>query len=139
MEETVQLWPPRPLQSKKLRCLAPMVRANSTPLRILALDYGADVVYSEELIARRLELCTRKENEELKTIDFVDASGKTTSLRVDPVREKNRLVVQLGAASLVMRPEHIKPSRVKPGCYALLGFVALQPFMYGQARDVDFM
>ena len=48
-------------------------------------------------------------------------------------------VVQLGAASLVMRPEHIKPSRVKPGCYALLGFVALQPFMYGQARDVDFM
>ena len=38
-----------------------------------------------------------------------------------------------------MRPEHIKPSRVKPGCYALLGFVALQPFMYGQARDVDFM
>jgi hypothetical protein len=47
--------------------------------------------------------------------------------------------VQLGAASLVMRPEHIKPSRVKPGCYALLGFVALQPFMYGQARDVDFM
>ena len=47
--------------------------------------------------------------------------------------------MQLGAASLVMRPEHIKPSRVKPGCYALLGFVALQPFMYGQARDVDFM
>ena len=75
-----------------------MVRANSTPLRILALDYGADVVYSEELIARRLELCTRKENDALKTIDFVDASGQTTSLRVDPVREKNRLVVQLGAA-----------------------------------------
>ena len=75
-----------------------MVRANSTPLRILALDYGADIVYSEELIARRLELCTRKENEELKTIDFVDASGKTTCLRVDPVREKNKLVVQLGAA-----------------------------------------
>ena len=75
-----------------------MVRANSTPLRILALDYGADIVYSEELIARRLELCTRKDNEELKTIDFVDASGKTTCLRVDPVREKDRLVVQLGAA-----------------------------------------
>ena len=98
MEDTVQLWPPRPLQSKKLRCLAPMVRANSTPLRILALDYGADIVYSEELIARRLELCTRKDNEELKTIDFVDASGKTTCLRVDPVREKDKLVVQLGAA-----------------------------------------
>ena len=33
----------------------------------------------------------------------------------------------------------MKPSRVKPGCYGLLVFVAIQPFMYGQARDVDFM
>ena len=97
-EGTVQLWPPKPLQEHKLRCLAPMVRANSTPLRILALDYGADIVYSEELIARRLELCVRKDNDELKTIDFVDASGKTTCLRVDPARETGRLVVQLGAA-----------------------------------------
>jgi uncharacterized membrane protein YphA (DoxX/SURF4 family) len=46
---------------------------------------------------------------------------------------------QLGASSLVIRPSTIKPSRVKPGCYALLVFVAIQPFMYGQARDVDFM
>jgi len=47
--------------------------------------------------------------------------------------------IQLGASSLVIRPAHIKPSRVKPGCYGLLFFVAVQPFMYGQARDVDFM
>ena len=77
MEETVQLWPPRPLQSKKLRCLAPMVRANSTPLRILALDYGADIVYSEELIARRLEQTTRRRNEALGTVDWLDANGGT--------------------------------------------------------------
>ena len=36
----------------------------------------------------------------------------------------------------MIRPSTIKPSRVKPGCYALLVFVAIQPFMYGQARDV---
>jgi uncharacterized membrane protein YphA (DoxX/SURF4 family) len=46
---------------------------------------------------------------------------------------------QLGASALVIRPSAMKPSRVKPGCYGLLVFVAIQPFMYGQARDVDFM
>ena len=36
----------------------------------------------------------------------------------------------------VIRPATVKPNRVKPGCYGLLFFVAVQPFMYGQARDV---
>ena len=44
--------------------------------------------------------------------------------------------VQLGGAALVLRPAHFRPARVKLGSYLLLGFVALQPFMYGQARDV---
>lgn len=30
--------------------LAPMVRVGTLPMRLLALDYGADIVYSEELI-----------------------------------------------------------------------------------------
>ena len=30
--------------------LGPMVRASTTPLRTLALKYGADFVYTEELI-----------------------------------------------------------------------------------------
>merc|ERR1719198_2602916 len=46
---------------------------------------------------------------------------------------------QLLGSALVLRPSHIKPSRVKPACYMLLSFVVLQPFMYGQATDVDFM
>jgi len=46
---------------------------------------------------------------------------------------------QLGSSLLVLRPEMYKPSRVKPACYALLMFVVIQPFMYGQATDVDFM
>merc|ERR1712216_212591 len=46
---------------------------------------------------------------------------------------------QLGSSALVLRPEMYKPSRVKPACYALLGFVISQPFMYGQATDIDFM
>ena len=31
---------------------------------------------------------------------------------------------------LVLRPKEVKPSRVKVGCYTLLAFVFLQPFMY---------
>eukprot|EP00629_Pelagomonadales_sp_RCC1024_P011691 CAMPEP_0119266254 /NCGR_PEP_ID=MMETSP1329-20130426/4800_1 /TAXON_ID=114041 /ORGANISM="Genus nov. species nov., Strain RCC1024" /LENGTH=65 /DNA_ID=CAMNT_0007266123 /DNA_START=107 /DNA_END=300 /DNA_ORIENTATION=- len=61
--DVVQLWPPRPGQARKLRCMAPMVRASTLPLRLLAQQYGADVCYSEELIARRLEQTTRRRNE----------------------------------------------------------------------------
>lgn len=34
--------------------LAPMVRMNTLPFRLLALDYGADIVYSEEIIDHKL-------------------------------------------------------------------------------------
>ena len=47
--------------------------------------------------------------------------------------------VQIGGAALILRPASIRPSRVKPACYLLLGFTALQPFLYGQATDADFM
>jgi len=47
--------------------------------------------------------------------------------------------VQLGGSALILRPNTIKPTRVKPASYLLLTFVALQPFMYGQATDADFM
>lgn len=46
--------------------LAPMVRINTLPMRLLALDYGADIVYTEELIDYRLIRCYRKENGLLK-------------------------------------------------------------------------
>lgn len=34
--------------------LAPMVRAGRTPLRMLALGYGADLVYTEEIVDQKL-------------------------------------------------------------------------------------
>ena len=33
--------------------LAPMVRVNTFPTRLLAHEYGADIVYTEELIDRK--------------------------------------------------------------------------------------
>ena len=52
--------------------LAPMVKIGTTPTRLLALDYGADIVYTEEIIDWRILRCTRIENPILKTVDYVD-------------------------------------------------------------------
>lgn len=87
--------------------LAPMVRASTTPLRILALNYGADIVYTEELVDRSLIQSERVVNKELGTIDFIKTtvSKKATKrllgqapvlLRIDPNREQNKLVGQIG-------------------------------------------
>jgi tRNA-dihydrouridine synthase 2 len=92
--------------------LAPMVRASTTPLRILALDYGADFCYSEELVDRSITNTLRVENKELGTVDFIKDTknmsakvqrrllrdgGPPLLLRIDPVREAGRLICQIGS------------------------------------------
>lgn len=44
--------------------LAPMVRVGTLPMRLLALEYGADLVYTEELIDWKLLNTKRIENSE---------------------------------------------------------------------------
>jgi tRNA-dihydrouridine synthase 2 len=94
------------------QALAPMVRASSIPLRILALQYGADCVYTEELVDRSLIETVRVENHALGTIDYIKdprfLSKRTQRkfqeqndrqciiLRIDPHRERGRIVCQLG-------------------------------------------
>lgn len=75
--------------------LAPMVRENSLPFRLLCLKHGADLVYTEELIDYKLSVCRRLENKPLGTIDFVDDRGEVV-LRTCS-EEKDRLVLQLGS------------------------------------------
>lgn len=92
--------------------LAPMVRASTTPLRTLSLRYGADAVYTEEMVDRSIVATTRIENEELRTIDYVrdtsQASAKTMRrlnreggppllLRIDPKLERGKLICQIGS------------------------------------------
>ncbi|KAK3700359.1 hypothetical protein QZH41_009773 [Actinostola sp. cb2023] len=55
--------------------LAPMVRIGTLPSRLLALRYGADLVYSEEIIDFKMLKTTRVENKLLQTVDFVMADG----------------------------------------------------------------
>ena len=42
--------------------LAPMVRVGTLPMRLLAVDYGADLVYTEEIIDFKLSKRKKKKN-----------------------------------------------------------------------------
>jgi tRNA-dihydrouridine synthase 2 len=68
-----------------------MVRIGTLPMRLLALEYGADLVYSPEIIDKRLVNSTRIINKDLGTIDFIDDKN-TLNLRVHP-DESSRLIV----------------------------------------------
>lgn len=97
--------------------LAPMVRASTTPLRTLALSYGASLVYTEELVDRSIMETKRIVNEELGTIDYIkplssfpnkvqkrmlsdadnpDSAKGAILLRIDPTLEKDKLIYQIG-------------------------------------------
>ena len=52
--------------------MAPMVKIGTTPSRLVALDYGADILYTEEIIDWRLIRSKRIENPVLNTIDYID-------------------------------------------------------------------
>jgi tRNA-dihydrouridine synthase 2 len=103
-------------KAKSLYCglsLAPMVRASTTPLRAMALNYGAKFVYTEELVDRAITETIRVENKELGTIDYIKDPGKLSKktkrklhsqnnrpcliMRIDPVLEAGRLVCQIGS------------------------------------------
>ena len=90
------------------KILAPMVRASTLPLRLLALSHGADQVYSEEIIDRSISSTERVINEKLGTVDYVrrkQPSKRQKSkginpdvvvFRTSPSLEKNSVVFQMG-------------------------------------------
>jgi len=73
-----------------------MVKIGTLPTRLLAIDYGADLVYTEEIIDFRLLRSTRIVNELLETVDYYDETDGSLTLRLAPKREKGRLVLQIG-------------------------------------------
>ena len=72
--------------------LAPMVRMNTLPFRELAIANGADFVWSEEIIDRKLIWCKRVENQELGTIDFVSTRDQVVVFRTRE-SEKRKLIL----------------------------------------------
>ncbi|KAJ9263168.1 hypothetical protein DTO195F2_3146 [Paecilomyces variotii] len=89
--------------------LAPMVRSGELPSRLLALKYGADLVWGPETIDRSLIGAVRRINPRNSTIEFtrIPSNGGRTDkpaqesiiYRIDPSREKGKLIFQIGTAS----------------------------------------
>ena len=71
--------------------------ASSLPLRLLATEYGADLVWSEEIIASKIAVCSRVCNTHTGAIEFVGKAGGHAVFQTMPDRE--RVVFQLGCSS----------------------------------------
>uniref|UniRef100_H2L5F3 Dihydrouridine synthase 2 n=1 Tax=Oryzias latipes TaxID=8090 RepID=H2L5F3_ORYLA len=84
------------LTFRNINALAPMVRVGTLPMRLLALDYGADVVYCEELIDIKMAQCRRVVNDVLDTVDFVAPDDRVMFRTCG--KEKERVVFQMGTA-----------------------------------------
>ena len=70
--------------------LAPMVKIGTLPFRLLALQYGADIVYTEEIIDKRLLASERLDNPVLGTVDYIDRRDNSLVFRTC-AREKPKL------------------------------------------------
>lgn len=101
--------PPNGVDYRGKVVLAPMVRSGELPSRLLALKYGADLVWGPETIDRALIGANRRVNSRNGTIEFtrlpsnggrVEKPPKESVIyRIDPVREKGRLIFQMGTAN----------------------------------------
>lgn len=76
--------------------LAPMVRVGTLPMRLLALEYGADLVWTPETIDKKIIGSIRTINGRLGTVDYIK-NGNTLVLRTHK-EERSRLIFQLGSA-----------------------------------------
>eukprot|EP00057_Strongylocentrotus_purpuratus_P031319 XP_784269.3 PREDICTED: tRNA-dihydrouridine(20) synthase [NAD(P)+]-like isoform X2 [Strongylocentrotus purpuratus] len=76
--------------------LAPMVRIGTLPTRLLALEYGADIVYCQELIDFKMLTCRRHVNRVLDTVDYISKDDVVIFRTCS--KETDRLVFQMGTA-----------------------------------------
>ena len=90
--------------------LAPMVRSGELPSRLLALKYGADLVWGPETVDRSMIGTTKKYNPLTSTIDFTrmpsnvnrsqsESSKESILYKIHPECEQGKLIFQLGTAS----------------------------------------
>ncbi|EMC95398.1 hypothetical protein BAUCODRAFT_35385 [Baudoinia panamericana UAMH 10762] len=92
--------------------LAPMVRSGECPSRLLALEYGADLVWGPETIDKALIGTTRNINTATNTVDFTRLSSngaknpalnpdrrESVIYRLHPGRESRRLIYQIGTSN----------------------------------------
>ena len=102
--------------------LAPMVRSGELPSRLLALQYGADLVWGPETIDRALIGTTRRVNTSTGTIDFTrfpsnqnnarakkgEEPKESVIFRLHPEKERGKLIYQMGTAKPELAVEAAK-------------------------------
>ncbi|KAI9802430.1 MAG: hypothetical protein M1825_002814 [Sarcosagium campestre] len=102
--------PKRGVDYRNKVVLAPMVRSGELPTRLLALKYGADLVWGPETIDQALIGTTRRINPHNGSAEFSrlpsNGSRKPTSeqkesiiYRLHPERERGRLIFQMGTSN----------------------------------------
>ncbi|KAI5289773.1 hypothetical protein KEM54_003246 [Ascosphaera aggregata] len=107
--------PPHGVDYRGKIVLAPMVRSGELPSRLLALKYGADLVWGPETVDRAILGCTRKVNPRTGIIEFTrmpsngglkegkkptgKAKEESVIYQIDPAREKGRLIFQIGSSN----------------------------------------
>ncbi|KAI4870422.1 dihydrouridine synthase [Hypoxylon rubiginosum] len=90
--------------------LAPMVRSGELPSRLLALHYGADLVWGPETVDRSMIGTTRRFNPDTQTIEWTrkPSQGAKTPpadvkdsiiYRVHPEKEGRKLIFQIGTSN----------------------------------------
>ncbi|CAK7568040.1 MAG: tRNA-dihydrouridine synthase 2 [Sporothrix epigloea] len=101
--------PPRGVDYRNKIVLAPMVRSGELPSRLLALQYGADLVWGPETIDQSMIGTTRRVNERTGCIEWsrlpsnsgvlVDNMKPSIIYRMHPEREGRKLIYQMGTCS----------------------------------------
>ncbi|KIW65163.1 hypothetical protein PV04_07444 [Phialophora macrospora] len=94
--------PKRGVDYREKVVLAPMVRSGELPSRLLALKYGADLVWGPETVDRSMIGTTQQTNPRTGCIEWSRTSNNNQTnviYRIDPARESEQLIYQIGTAS----------------------------------------
>ncbi|CAO3596551.1 unnamed protein product [Absidia cylindrospora] len=84
--------------------LAPMTGINSLPFRLLALDYGADLVWTEEINDKQLIGSERKYNAETHVTEYWKNGVMFLATHPD---ERQKVILHLGTADLDLALEAV--------------------------------
>ncbi|KAK5062577.1 hypothetical protein LTR84_004650 [Exophiala bonariae] len=89
--------------------LAPMVRSGELPSRLLALKYGADLVWGPETVDKSMIGTQQRVNPRTGCIEWTRSSNSSPDsampgreaiiFRIDPKRESSQLIYQIGTAN----------------------------------------
>lgn len=96
-----------PLTYANKLILAPMVRIGTLPMRLQCLDYGADIVFVEEIVDLSILKVQRSVNPLLHTVDYGLEGEKYPVFRTC-AREKPNVVFQVGSCTPEKAAETVK-------------------------------